>query len=1803
MAEDILGISGQIDISDIQATLDKLCSQLNKVAVDTDDLSQRMTNALNDIAKSDGDLSSKTVQAMNVLRMAMEEATNGIKIVPEMIDTANKRVETIRGTIERLNEQLSQTEKGSDAFNAIAKQIDVQKQILQTNQEDARFLASSYDEVRNSIAQVSGAYQALEAVSVASSAANSMDAAASGANTAAKTANSVASATNAASTLAEGVAHTDNATKLSQETSAVIQNNNARQQQQEALSAEEQMYGRLIGRLQEGSLSEEQYQRIVEQETASLEEQRRALNELSQQRAEHNSRPLGNGYELDAQGNITNSAEVEKWQAETQAINKQYEAQKKIVEESQAALDSFIEAHNRLAKSRETLTNVTQKNQETNTQEIKSYEQLEAEIDSLEKKMSDLQQRKKDVLSIGGGFSIPNVPADALANSGATLGSERLENLRALNQEISTTKEKLEEAKEKLQAFQQTGEEAPKVSFANYSEELSNLSYGINDAKQRLAGYEAQYDKLANKDNLTAKQRQELEGLGQKIEETKKKIQDLQSQLREKNEETFIGRLRDKLSDVGAKISDFGNKVEGAILSPINKLGEKISNSSFSQRFGAELTQAKAGLNDFKNGVVGAMTANGKFQAQIGIIGEAFKGLGIPVTGSLTAIKSVTKALWAMCATPVGAVIAAVALAFKAVHSWMTKSSEGQLVYTKLMAYFGSLAKSVTDIVIIFGEYLYNCFTKPKGPLNDFGKNFVKTFKTAITAVVNLLGGLGTTIKGVLNFDWDTFTSGLKKTWDGLKGAGETIVDAFKTGLSGAVGTIKTAYDAFTNDGPGNKLGNAFNGMLSKATQAATLAGQIKDKEIEIAQNKEKQYELDAQIAEKRNEIYKLQGKEKIAAIETTKELIKQKYDSQIKQQQELVELSEKNAKLHTKSLEDIAKERELRIQVLRTQAQMASEQRMLTRQEESTKRSLASQEKSATKKAQNAAKKDARQEQQITEAEGKLDEVTFKNSYERIKAEQELEAKVADAKIKAMKDGSAKVLAERNRELAKEIEQLEKEKDAAVKAERDRQKAEFDAEQAIVKAKGGKIEKWGEDKVDQAPIKRIEAQYQTIEQETVNNSNNQVLQENLQSYREYLKEYGGLQEKRLALVEEYNEKINEAMAKGNLFDAAKLKMELDEQVKNLNFSDFKDSINWDSIFSDMSHLSVSYLEELRKKLKELLSSGTLRVSDMKAVSEQITKIDEAISKQKDYWGVSNEKLREHKRLLEEAREAQEKLNNAQTGLAAAQVEATDKKLQIQSLLAEVGVKIGASDISASSKDELLNNKSVKLNADRARELSKLFDQLAIAEAKTGKATRDVLKANENKRQAEEKAKIKINELAETIATALSNIQGKLKDLPSLIDAIGLGDTEAGKAVNNGMDALNSGTQAVADYASGNYIGAAVNGIKTIQSLGRVFGIGGGNAAEVAKTTERLTEANERLQYSIEQLKESIDKSSGMKAVSNYQKAYDAQEQINQQTMEILKSQMGYHEAHHSNAYYWNLSDADYEAINKTLALQSAARGGYTNASVNSVHSLEDIYKLTPEQLKDIRTYNQDVWKTMMDQGKYDKSEYWENYTDLAGKLEELTEQINQNLTQTSFDSMKQEFISNLMDMSKSAQDFANDFTTMLNKSMLNFALSDLMDGKLKSLYEKWADKMKNGQLSEDDLNELKKEYQNIVDEGISVRDNIAAVTGYKEAQSLQTATGKGIEAVTADQASSLIGIGYALQIAVQQGNDTREAISVDVSIIRSTAESLTENISEMRDIQFQGLEQLQAINKNTAPIILISEDISNMYKLMKERY
>lgn len=1800
-ADEILGISGQMDISDIQASLDKLCDGLNRVGVDTEALSQRMNKALNDVAQSDEDLATKTTKAMQVLKSAMDEATKGIQVVPEMIDTANKRVETIEGTIGKLNEQLANTEKGSEAFGSLTKQIDAQKHSLELAKGDVKDLVESYDGVKNSISQVNGAYQALSAFSVASTSANSVQSATNIAVGATAT-------TAATATSAEAAAHVANAEAATQNAEAENQNVEATKHLTEAL---QQYISVASGRAE------------IERMQSESAKELKADMKLYEKTIEDIQNKLGT---TDFAKNI-------------EEATKKIEVQKSKIEGYKNAINNLSAADN------ETGNGANYYN--------KLIEKAQTNIDALQSKINDWQTEQQRLNADLQQYNALLEAANKIQGGSTIVQSDT----------ISTVKINVEDTS------------------------LSELTSKLDESKQKLQDLEAEASKMDGK-SLGDKQKEDLQKLQSEIEKTKNNISVLQEAIREKNEETFIGRLRNQISDFGQKISDFGQSIKDKISQPIDELKAKVSGSSIGQRFSEEFAQAKSGLNNFKDGIINVMTANGKLQSEIGKVGEAFKALGIPVTGSLTAIKSVTKALWGMCATPVGAVIAAIALAFKAVHTWMTKSAEGQKVYTKLMAYFGSLAKSITDIVIIFGEYLYKCFTKPNGPLRDFGNNFVKTFKTAVKAAVNLIGGLGTTIKGVLNMDWDTFTAGLKKTWDGIKGAGETVIDVFKTGVSGAIGAVKTAYDAFTNDDLSKKLGAAFNGMLSKAEQAASLAGKIQEAQIAINKNKETQLKLDGKIAEVRNKIYTLQGKEKIAAIEEAKALVKQKYDFQIKQQQQLVELHEKQAKLHTQSLKDIAAERELRMQVLRTQVQQNSEQRMLIRQEEAAKRSLAN-------KSKTDAKKDATQQKQINTAEGKLDDVIYKNAYERAKAWQSLEQEVTDAKIKAMKESEEKVIAERKRELSKEIEQIEERKNAAIKAERDRQKAEFDAQQFVIKAKGGKAETWDDKKhLDSKNIKKITEQYTIIEQKTVESYNNEIYADELKSYREYLKEYGSLYQQKQAIAEEYEEKIAKAQTEG---EKLSLQQQKKKALANFDYESISMGIDWKGLMSGVGNMSKEMLKPMLEKLDAYTNTDKFQQAD----TQTQQKVVELMQEIRTYLGTDqnatwqnlaasitsfNQSVAEYQKAVEKEKAAQAILSQAKNDLKSGKItqedfdkikEATDGASQA---VVDAKDKMNTFGIKLNSATEAVTNYTSGLTA-ALNKLGTWKGNEGFSEVQSSVGNIDALKG-----ALDESLSTMGNGVAKTMGatiskglgntlgsigdevnnmmgSALGSIVGVVAQIPKLILNLassiksfvtGILDSFTqllqfewlSDLVNSILDSVGNLIDAIFDLPENLFKALesiVVNGVgglldNVLGRVGNVLSFGAlsskgpsdwftnSNAAKVNQRISKLTSSNERLDDSINRLRNTMSKTYGQQAKQAYEEAEKQQQQKNDNLKEIAKQKASYHGSHNSWDYYWKGVVSDKQAA--ALKRYSSSAGYLSESEVAEISKIlgrdfnGDIWSMNEDEINKMLGYDWFV-ERIRNTGKHYKgrSAYGESvlkamqdWANSSGLIDELTNNFKENLTQISFDSMKDSFISNLMDMNKSAKDFADDFAGMMQKSVLSFSLDDLIynekdDGKdsIKKLYNDWAKAMNDndGNLTDTIFNSFNERYDKLVEEGIKQRDEWAKITGYtgESSQSQQTATGKAIEAITADQASSLIGIGYAVQIAQEQGNEVRKAIATDVSFLRIYAEQTYNNISEMRDIQYQGLEQLQAINKNTAPIILIREDIASMYKLMKERY
>lgn len=893
---------------------------------------------------------------------------------------------------------------------------------------------------------------------------------------------------------------------------------------------------------------------------------------------------------------------------------------------------------------------------------------------------------------------------------------------------------------------------------------------------------------------------------------------------------------------------------------------------------------------------------------------------------------------------------------------------------------------------------------------------------------------------------------------------------------------------------------------------------------------------------------------------------------------------AEKETKKNRKAVKDLASSTEL---LTKDQAEkkMKAANDTLAASEKSEK-NFDIQDKSGAKA---AAKAERERKQQIKDANAHQKAVNDLDSKKIAKsqAQVELENQVEQARIDALHEGSDKTLAAMRLAHKKELEQIDKQKEDYLKKKQDEAEAEFKADPK------NKDKTFNRSTVSLSQDEQ--AKFDAIRNNTLKKQSNEeeeAQQQRVDALNAYLKEYGTFEEKKLAITQDYEEKIRKA---GSVGEKATLEMQRDKEIENAKNDDLQNSIDWNGVFSDLQGHTKQYLQGLRNQLQELLNTGNLPIDQMQTVSDKINAIDDELGKQQGIWDFVGERTREHNRLLKEAADAQERLNVARKEETKANDDVSSIKADIQKRLSDAGVDMNIGDISTAS----LNGK-IDLTDEKFKGMATILQRLAVAEGKLTEARKKTTDATNKAKQAEDATKRKsVQEIADWFSDAQEFITKKgIDQLPDLLNSVGLGN--AGEKVGKGLDGFNSAAGAAADFATGNYIGAALKGISAIKSFGSALGIGAGNAAEVNRTTERLRESNEHLAERIDDLSEVIGDSAGARAVNAYDTALKAQEEINRNNMEILRAQMGYHAAHHSNASY--ADDRKIASYNNDAQLAFKAAG----VSASTIKGLSSIYNLTPEQLKAIKDFAPDLWKYLTEVGKYDKSEYWDAVVEQAGKTEKLTEQIQNNLTQTSFDSLRSGFLDTLMDMDADAEDRSKNFEKMLFKSMVSTnVLDDEFNDWLKKFKAKWAEKVKSGSMSQSDYADYRDEYNRKMEELKAQTNNFAASIGYSDTSSSQKATANGVTEITYEQANNIVALTTA-------GNITREQIKDIVTLTNAKIDDFksvqvqTKNIAdELRTIQANSYIELQGIHEDTTAmskaIKSMSGDVSDIKKQIKD--
>lgn len=817
------------------------------------------------------------------------------------------------------------------------------------------------------------------------------------------------------------------------------------------------------------------------------------------------------------------------------------------------------------------------------------------------------------------------------------------------------------------------------------------------------------------------------------------------------------------------------------------------------------------------------------------------------------------------------------------------------------------------------------------------------------------------------------------------------------------------------------------------------------------------------------------------------------------------------------------------------------------------------------------------------------------KSTEQRKKAQEELNKDLLslqqqnqDDEIALMQDGTQKRLAEIDNDYKKRT------------AEIDRQEVEFKKKNKEAGATGltGGLTKEQQDALQTARDNAAKEQRQQV-QEAIKEENDA----RVTALQNYLKEYGDYEQKRLAITEEYNKNIADAASQ---VEKTSLQAELEKTLSELDFNEFKENFNWEDIFGNLGDLTLKQLEGIRAQLRTLLADGNLDIDEYKTAVEQIGKVNEAIiseqDKLKDTFGLILPMAEERRKLELDVAEA----NARQNELLAEQQELLNgietKRQDITTALQNAGLDINASDVNIGNQDAILSQLEGIFGSDSDiyKNVSKSFDELNKSERDLNNTTQKLDKAQADATSAQSKLNKFISDFGnklQAVNEIMSLVSSNMQSLPDLFSQLGVDmDSAFGKGITDLANASQSATSAMQDAMSGNFVGALSNGIGAVKGVLSGFnnilglGIGQGNAKETMERIDRLTESNDYLRTSIDNLTEKMDEAAGGRAIDYYEEALKAQERMNENYQDILDSSMRYSAAHHSNAYYWNLDDNSLRQVNALLG-------------TSLTNSWDDFSKLTAEQMDEIRTHLPDIWEEMINQGKYGGDRFrdaWEDYADQAGKVEELTEQINENLTQTSFDSLRGNFLDTLMDMDADAQDFSDDFSEKMQRALLNFAMGDMLDDQLKDWYDRLAETISanNGELSQGDIESLRDEWQGMADEWLDMRDTFSEITGYKGSSSStqQSASSKGFETMSQDTGDALNGRMTAIYEAeLNIANTTTEQLAVLKAIYGQIGGNMADVASESKQILSTSYIQQNNISFPTAQLDALVDKVDKL--------
>lgn len=728
-----------------------------------------------------------------------------------------------------------------------------------------------------------------------------------------------------------------------------------------------------------------------------------------------------------------------------------------------------------------------------------------------------------------------------------------------------------------------------------------------------------------------------------------------------------------------------------------------------------------------------------------------------------------------------------------------------------------------------------------------------------------------------------------------------------------------------------------------------------------------------------------------------------------------------------------------------------------------------------------------------------------------RIRAQQKLEA----ARISVMREGVRKRQALARQELDESLAQIDKEERDTLKkmdeAEKKRGVRSTPEERQAVK--------------DNASQQRLVA-YQQYAKEFYT-ADKEWQEKDLQSWIDYNKEYGTYQQKRLAIMREYTLKSSKESLNGN--DKRMLSRQRDEALSELDFNELKDTINWDVVFGNLDKVAKKELQKVKRQIVSFRNSPEFKKSatpeQMQVIEEAIGKIDSEVIEKGGLFGNLTESIREYSEAVDELTAAQRDYDEAvrQYGADSAEAEAARKKRN----KAEAGERNAGNNLEA-SKDKAVRN--ITAVADAMNTLGEADMSLSSFGSAVGS-------------------------LVDTLSASGSKIGGIIAAILAILDQIG----------QKGLEGFVGNILETVMHAAGG-LWDSIGRLFGVKGLGGIFK--GADYSGYNEMVDQYNRLNEIWDELIDKKKEYIETSYGAEAQKVGEEALALQRTAIDSYRILGKERLnsGASTGSHSigvRQRKW-MSSQDWAAAGAALG-EDFYRYGIGEGRMTG------LFDLSVEQLEKLKSEAPTFWAKLDD----DVRNYLDKIIEGSEKLGDIQAQIKEQLTQMSFDSMRDAFYDTLLDMESGAEDFSEDFSEYLQKAILKTSLSKVYDKRLQEWYDKFANYNKEGGIDTGEYKDLQQEWNDIVKDALDERDSLKDIFGWTSSSSSQSGRAGTVTSMTEETAGRLEGIGNATldHVISIDNNLTRhlEGMATSLGKIAGNSEylkhleTINENIAELR--------------------------------------